>query len=74
MDTLRDTVEKAVKRVGGVKMEMDELSRRPWKGGEMPFAAPTTEVCQQLAIALDAMRHAERLMASLVSKAEAKGK
>lgn len=74
LDTLRGTVEMAVKRAGGVKIEMDELSRRQWKGGEMPFAAPTTEVCKQLAIGLDAFRQAERLMAGMVTSAQAKGK
>lgn len=74
LDTLRDTVDKAVKRVGGVKAEMQELTYRDWKGGEMDFPAPVREVANQLTIAVDAMRQAERLMAGLVSKAESKGK
>ena len=74
LESLRAVVEVGAKRVGVVKAEMQELTYRDWKGGEMDFPAPVREVANQLTIAVDAMRQAERLMAGLVSKAESKGK
>jgi hypothetical protein len=70
----RKTVELALVRARKAKAEMEELTRRNWTGGEMPFVAPVKEVANDLMVAVDALQQAERRLASLASSAAAKGK
>lgn len=73
-ETQRKTVELSLTRARKAKMEMEELTRRNWTGGEMPFVAPVKDVANDLATAVDALQQAERKLAGLVTSAAAKGK
>ena len=64
----------ALTRVRKVSAEITELSRRDWKGGEMPIAREVNTARDDLSAAVDHLRAAEEHLATLERMAVAKGK
>ena len=70
----RKALKLALDRVRKVSAEVAELSRRDWKGGEMPIAREVNTARGDLSAAVDHLRAAEEHLATLERMAVTKGK
>ena len=70
----RKALKLALDRVRKVSAEVAELSRRDWKGGEMPIAREVSTARDDLSAAIDHLRAAEEHLDTLERMAVAKGK